>query len=96
MDGSHHAWVEDCGPTCVLMTYIDDASSRVTARFYAYEGTVPAMDSFGRYVRRYGVPHSVYADQHTTYRAPGQPTWPSSWPAQNPRANLSARSPSWA
>lgn len=30
MDGSHHAWVEDRGPTCVLMAYIADASSRVS------------------------------------------------------------------
>jgi len=74
MDGSHHAWFEGRGPTCVLMAYIDDASSRVSARFYAYEGTVPAMDSFGRYVRRYGVPLCAYADQHTTYRAPSEPT----------------------
>jgi hypothetical protein len=35
---------------------------------------MPAMDSFGRYVRRYGVPHGVYADKHTTYRATGEPT----------------------
>ncbi len=74
MDGSHHAWFEDRGPTCVLMAYIDDASSRVLARFYEYEGTVPAMDSFGRYVRCYGVPLCAYADKHTTYRAPGEPT----------------------
>jgi hypothetical protein len=56
------------------MAYIDDASSRVFARFYEYEGTIPAMDSFERYVRRYGVPHSVYTDKHTTYRALGEPT----------------------
>lgn len=74
MDGSHHAWFEDRGPTCVLMAYIDDASSRVSVRFYEYEGTVPALDSFGRYVRCYGVPLCAYADQHTTYRAPGEPT----------------------
>jgi hypothetical protein len=74
MDGSHHAWFEDRGPTCVLMAYIDDASSRVSARFYEYEGTVPAMDSFRRYVRRYGIPHGAYADKHTTYRSPGEPT----------------------
>jgi hypothetical protein len=74
MDGSHHAWFEDRGPACVLMADSDDATSRVEARFYEYEGTAPAMDSFGRYVRRYGLPHRVYSDKHTTYRAPGQPT----------------------
>ncbi len=74
MDGSHHAWFEGRGSTCVLMAYIDDASSRVAAWFYEYEGTVPAMESFGRYVRRYGVPLCAYSDQHTTYRAPSEPT----------------------
>lgn len=74
MDGSHHAWLEDRGPACVLMAYIDDASSNVLARFYEYEGTVPAFDSFGRYVVRYGVPHAVYPDRHSTYQARAQPT----------------------
>lgn len=74
LDGSHHAWLEGRGPRCVLMAYIDDASSRVYARFYDHEGTVPALDSFGRYVRRYGLPLAVYTDQHTTYKSPGAPT----------------------
>jgi hypothetical protein len=56
------------------MAYIDDASSRVFARFYDYEGTIPAMDSFQRYVRHYGLPLAVYTDKHTTYRSPAEPT----------------------
>ena len=48
LDGSHHDWVEGRGPRCVLMAYIDDANSRVFVRFYEYEGTIPAMDSFQR------------------------------------------------
>jgi len=52
LDGSHHDWFEGRGPRCALMAYIDDASSRVSARFYEYEGTIPALDSFERYVRR--------------------------------------------
>ncbi|MDP3091982.1 MAG: helix-turn-helix domain-containing protein [Nitrospira sp.] len=48
LDGSHHDWFEGRGLRCVLMAYIDDASSRVCARFYEYEGTIPAMDSFER------------------------------------------------
>jgi len=74
LDGSHHDWFEGRGPRCVLMAYIDDASSRVWARFYAYEGTLPAMDSFQRYVTRYGIPLAVYADKHTTYQSSAQPT----------------------
>ena len=74
VDGSHHAWLEDRGPRLVLMGYIDDATSRVFARFYDYEGTLPAMDSFARYAKRYGLPQSVYVDRHTTYRSPGKRT----------------------
>jgi len=70
MDGSHHAWLEDRGPELVLMGYIDDATGRVFARFYDYEGTVPALDSFRRYIKRYGLPQSVYLDKHTTYKSP--------------------------
>lgn len=44
------------------------------ARFYEYEGTIPAMDSVQRYVRRYGLPLALYADNHTTYRSPTEPT----------------------
>ncbi|MDF0653016.1 MAG: ISNCY family transposase [Nitrospira sp.] len=74
LDGSHHDWLEGRGPQCVLMAYIDDASSRVFARFYEYEGTIPAMDSFQRYGRRYGVPLVLYTDKHTTYQSPAEPT----------------------
>lgn len=74
LDGSHHDWFEGRGPRCVLMAYIDDASSRVFARFYDYEGTIPALDSFQRYIRQYGVPLAIYADKHTTYRSPAETT----------------------
>ena len=60
MDGSHHAWFEQRAPECVIMSYIDDATGRAFARFYDYEGTLPAMDSFKRYARRYGLPIKIY------------------------------------
>lgn len=74
LDGSHHDWFEGRGDPCVLMAYIDDASSRVYARFYEYEGTFPAMDSFKRYILKYGLPQSVYLDRHTTYKGKRKPT----------------------
>jgi len=69
MDGSHHDWLEGRGPRLVLMGYIDDADNKAYARFYEYEGTIPAMDSFKRYIRKKGIPHSVYFDNHTTYKS---------------------------
>jgi hypothetical protein len=74
IDGSHHDWFEGRGPVCVFMGYIDDATSTVSGRFYAYEGTIPAMDSMKRYIKRYGIPQSVYLDKHSTYKSPAEPT----------------------
>ena len=69
VDGSHHDWLEGRGDKMVLMGYIDDATNRVYARFYDYEGTMPAMDSFKRYTKLYGLPQSIYVDKHTTYKS---------------------------
>jgi len=69
MDGSHHDWFEGRGPKCVLMGYVDDATGEVYGRFYEYEGTIPAMDSFKRYIELYGIPMSIYLDKHTTYKS---------------------------
>lgn len=69
MDGSHHDWLEGRCPELVLMAYIDDATSHVFARFYDYEGTMPAMDSFRLYTEENGLPQSLYADKHSTYKS---------------------------
>jgi transposase len=69
LDGSHHDWLEGRGSKLVLMAYIDDATNTTYARFYDYEGTMPAMDSFKGYAKMYGLPISVYLDRHTTYKS---------------------------
>jgi hypothetical protein len=74
MDGSHHAWFEDRGGPCVLMSYIDDATGEAFGRFYEYEGTIPAMDSFKRYIKKNGLPMRVYLDKHSTYKSTAKPT----------------------
>ncbi len=74
MDGSHHDWFEGRGAEGVLMGYIDDATGQAYGRFYGYEGTMPALDSFRGYIRRRGIPLSVYLDKHTTYKSPANPT----------------------
>jgi transposase len=73
MDGSDHNWLEGRGPRLILMGYIDDASSEVFARFYEYEGTFSAMDSFRRYIAGRGLPLCLYVDRHSTYRTTRQP-----------------------
>lgn len=75
MDASIHDWLEGRGETVVLITMIDDATSRVMARFYP-AGTVEAhMDLVERWVRTYGRPMAVYTDRHSIFEAheKGQP-----------------------
>jgi hypothetical protein len=74
LDGSHHDWFAGRRSSCVLMAYIDDATNRVYGRFYEYEGTIPAMESFKRYILKHGIPLSVYMDKHTTYKSPAEPS----------------------
>ena len=68
MDGSHHDWLEGRGPWLVLMGYIDDATSRFYGKFYEYEGTMPALGSLKGYIKRSGIPKSIYLDKHSTYK----------------------------
>lgn len=72
MDGSDHNWLEDRGSRLILMGYIDDATNDIYGRFYEYEGTFSAMDSFKRYMLKYGLPHSLYLDKHSAYRTTRQ------------------------
>lgn len=71
-DGSHHDWLEGRGPWMVLVAMIDDATSKVTARFYSGETTEAYMDLVGRYVRRHGRMAALYVDRDSIFRAEDQ------------------------
>lgn len=88
VDGSHHEWLEGRGPRLVLMGYIDDATGIVYGRFYDYEGTMPAMDSFMRYIKRYGIPQSIYLDKHTTYKSPKKQTIEEQLKGEEPKSQF--------
>ena len=68
-DSSHHAWLEDRGPRFVLVAMIDDATSKVAARFYPGETTEAYMDLLGRYLRRRGRMAALYVDRDSIFRA---------------------------
>ena len=93
LDGAHHDWLEGRVPRCALIASIDDASSRLYARFYDYEGTIPALDSFQRYGRQYGLPLAVYTDRHTTDQSPAQSTVAEQLDGAAPQVSLGGR---WA
>lgn len=68
LDGSEEFWFESRGPKCVLMSYIDDATNLLFARFYESESTYSAMDSLKNYIQEYGIPSSIYFDRHSVYK----------------------------
>lgn len=69
MDGSVHDWFEGRRAKAVLMVMIDDATNRTYARFFEGETTAAVMWVFWDYVELYGLPHSLYVDRDSIYKA---------------------------
>lgn len=75
VDGSEHAWFEARGPRCVLLLYIDDATSRlVYGEFVEHEDTLTLLRTSQTYLERYGRPVAFYVDKDSIYRINRQPT----------------------
>lgn len=72
MDTSEHAWLEGRGEKIYLISMIDDATSRLTARFYRSDSSAANMDLLTRYIRRHGRPVALYTDKagHFVYNGP--------------------------
>ena len=68
-DASEHDWLEGRGPMLTLVGMIDDATGRITTRFYPSETTEAYMDLLGRHLRKFGRPASWYSDRHGIFRA---------------------------
>jgi len=62
-DTSEHAWLADRGPKLYLISMIDDASSRLHARFVLHDSTEENMRLLWSYVERYGRPVGYYTDK---------------------------------
>jgi hypothetical protein len=71
LDGSHHDWFEGRGPKCVLMVMVDDATNQMRARFFGEETTRASYDVFEGWVRKHGLPASLYVDRDSIYRCEG-------------------------
>jgi len=71
LDGSHHDWFEGRGPRCVLMVMVDDATNQMRARFFAAETTRASYDVLEGWVRKHGLPGSLYVDRDSIYRCEG-------------------------
>jgi len=68
LDGSDHAWFEDRGPRCVLLLYIDDATSRLLeGAFVTVEDTRTLLSTTQTYLKRHGRPVAFYVDKDSIY-----------------------------
>ena len=69
IDGSRHDWSEERGPQCVLVAFIDDATSRLLAlRFAPAETTQAYMETPRDCLRRHGRPVELYSDRYGIFR----------------------------
>ncbi len=68
LDGSHHDWFEGRAPAPVLISTVDDATSRIFARFAPAETSEAVMALLRDYIASFGRPLSLYADRHSIYQ----------------------------
>jgi hypothetical protein len=69
IDGSEHAWFEDRGPTCTLLAFVDDATSRLMVlRFVASESAFDYFRATRAYLETHGKPVAFYSDKHNIFR----------------------------
>jgi hypothetical protein len=73
-DGSHHKWFEERGPSCCLMTMIDDATNIRLAYFFEQETTEAAMTVCSCWIRNYGIPEALYCDKKNAFILTREPT----------------------
>ena len=74
LDTSIHDWLEGRGESMVLISMIDDATSRLFARFFPNDSTATNMRLIWSYLRRFGRPRAIYADKASHFKARREPT----------------------
>jgi len=88
LDGSHHDWFEGRRDKAVLMVMVDDATNRTGARFSEEETTRASYDVFDVWVRKNGVPGSLYVDRDSIYRCEREATVAEQIAGQQPRTQF--------
>src|SRR5208337_2467906 len=67
-DTSEHDWLEGRGEKLYLIAMIDDATSRLLARFVRHDSTEENMKLLWRYVEKFGRPLAFYTDKASIFR----------------------------
>ena len=64
MDSSPFAWLEERGPKWQLIALIDDATSRIGARFAEHDSTEENLRTLQGWLRHHGRPVALYTDKN--------------------------------
>ena len=88
LDGSHHDWFEGRRDKAVLMVMVDDATNRTGARFSEAETTRASYDVFDVWVKKNGMPGSLYVDRDSIYRCERVATVGEQIAGQEPRTQF--------
>jgi len=67
-DTSDHDWLEGRGERIYLIAMIDDATSRLFARFARHDSTEENMRHLWSYLSKFGRPLAVYTDKASIFR----------------------------
>jgi transposase InsO family protein len=67
-DTSEHDWLEGRGEKLYLIAMIDDATSRLFARFVRHDSTEENMRLLWSYLEKYGRPVSFYTDKASLFQ----------------------------
>jgi len=70
MDTSDHDWLEGRGPRLYLVAMIDDATSRLWARFVESDSTAENLRTLRGWLELYGRPLALYTDKNTIFQTP--------------------------
>lgn len=73
MDSSDHDWLEGRGPRLYLIAMIDDASSRLWARFVEHDTSEENLRTLRGWLERYGRPLALYTDRDSIFETPRSP-----------------------
>ena len=71
-DTSEHDWLEGRGEKLYLIAMIDDATSRLFARFVRHDSTEENMKLLRSYVEKFGRPLAFYTDKASIFRTAGK------------------------
>ena len=68
IDGCDHDWLEERAPRCILLVYVDDATSRLMQiHFCEAESTFEYFEATRGYLERFGKPVAFYSDKATVF-----------------------------